>query len=65
MRELTSTEIQHVSGGGVITAVRQIIIGGAAWDAMKSAASWFGDTFLAKDGSGGSRYPIEDCEECS
>lgn len=65
MRELTSMEIQQVSGGNVITAVRQVIVGGALWDGMKSAASWFGDTFLAGDGSSGSRYPIEDCEECN
>lgn len=65
MRELTSKEIQLVSGGNVFAVVRQVIVGGAMWDGMKTAASWFGDTFLARDGSGGSRYRIEDCEECS
>ncbi|MDO8908264.1 MAG: hypothetical protein Q7W55_07170 [Pseudohongiella sp.] len=59
MRELSESEIGMVDGAGVLTFLRNTIIGGAIYDGAKAAASWVGDTFFAKDGSSGSRYPVD------
>ncbi len=65
MRELTQLETDAVSGAGVWKIFRDIVVGGVGWDAMKAAGAWARDTFIASDGSSGSRYPIEDCDRCS
>jgi hypothetical protein len=65
MRELSQTEIESVNGGNILEVFKNIIVGGIGWDATKAVFNWAGDTFLARDGSSGSRYPIEDCERCS
>ncbi len=65
MKELTAVEIEMVNGAGALTFMRNTIIGGAIYDGIKSASAWVGSTFFARDGSGGSRYPIEQCEQCS
>ena len=65
MRELNSDEIEMVSGSGFLTFFRDAILGGVVFEAAKAVGSWAGDTFLASDGSSGSRYPIDQCERCS
>ncbi|MAY54626.1 MAG: hypothetical protein CMQ46_08835 [Gammaproteobacteria bacterium] len=65
MRELTESEIAMVGGGNIWQFVKNTALGGAVWDGVKFARSWAADTFFASDGSSGSRYPIEDCQECS
>ena len=65
MRELTALEIEMVNGAGALTFIRNSFIGGVIYDGIKSASSWVSSTFFARDGSGGSRYPIEQCEQCS
>lgn len=59
MRELSEIEIESVNGAGVLTFVRNSMIGGAIYDGAMYAVSWIGDTFFAKDGSSGSRYPVD------
>lgn len=59
MRELSESEIETVTGSGVVTFLRDAFIGGAIYDGAKFAAGWIGDTFFARDGSSGSRYPVD------
>lgn len=59
IRELNEVEVAQVSGGNPVAVfIAGAIVGGAIYDAAKVGASWFGSTFLASDGSGGSRYPV-------
>ncbi|MDO9475575.1 MAG: hypothetical protein Q8K17_00790 [Pseudohongiella sp.] len=65
MRELNSIEIEMVNGAGFLAFFRDAILGGLVFETVKAVGSWAGDTFLASDGSSGSRYPIDQCERCS
>lgn len=65
MRQLTQLETDAISGAGVWKLFRDIVVGGAGWDAMMAAGARARVTFIASDGSSGSRYPIEDCDRCS
>lgn len=64
MRELSLVEVDMVSGGNALTFVRNSVVGGVIYDGLKSVGGWIGSTFFARDGSSGSRYPIEKCAEC-
>jgi hypothetical protein len=59
MRELNPVEIDMVNGAGFLTFLRDAIVGGVVFDGSKAIGSWAGDTFFARDGSSGSRYPID------
>jgi hypothetical protein len=59
MRVLSKAEIELVDGGSLLIFMRNTIIGGAIYDGAKYAVGWVGDTFFAKDGSSGSRYPVD------
>ncbi|MDP2282954.1 MAG: hypothetical protein Q8L06_02350 [Pseudohongiella sp.] len=65
MRELNLVEIEMVNGAGFLSFIRDAIFGGVVFETVKAVGVWAGDTFLASDGSSGSRYPIDQCERCS
>ena len=65
MRELNAMETEMVGGAGFWTFLRDAIVGGVVFDGAKAIGGWAGDTFFARDGSSGSRYPIDQCERCS
>ena len=60
VKEISVAEAESISGGAPVAPfIAGAIVGGLIYDGAKEAARWFGRNFLARDGSGGSRYPID------